>query len=55
MDEATTVGAMGRVSTPADTLALRGTALAVSALLNAGLEIEDGAGDAAAAAADKGG
>ena len=57
MEEATTAGAMGRNPTSADTLALRGTASAVSALLYAGLEMDDGVGAAAAtaAAADEGG
>ena len=53
MDEATTAGAMGCVPTPSDALALRGAASAVSALLDAGLKMDDGAG--AAAAADEGG
>ena len=41
MDEATTADAMGRVPTLADTLALRGAASAVSALLDAGLEMDE--------------
>ena len=41
MDEVTTAGAMGHVLTPADTVALRGAALAVSALLDANLEMDD--------------
>ena len=53
MEGATTASAMGRNPTSADTLALRGTASAVSAHLDAGLEMDDGAG--AAAAADEGG
>ena len=55
MDEATTAGAMGRVPTPADTLALRGAALAVSALIDADLKIDDVVGAAAASAADAAG
>ena len=38
MDEATTAGAMGRVPTPADALALRGAA---PDLLDAGLEMDE--------------
>ena len=38
MDEATTAGAMGRVPTPVDTLALRGAA---PDLLAAGLEMDE--------------
>ena len=41
MDEATTAGAMGCVPTPAKALALHGAASAVSALLNAGLEMDE--------------
>ena len=41
IDEATTVGAMGRVPSPADALALRWAASAVSAFLDAGLEMDD--------------
>ena len=41
MDKATTAGAMGRGPTLADTLALRGAASAVSALLDAGLEMDE--------------
>ena len=55
MGEATTAGAMGCVPSPVDALVLRGAASAVSALLDVGLEMDDGSGDAAAAAADEGG
>ena len=41
MDEATTAGAMGRVPNPTNTLTLRGAALAVSALLDAGLVTDE--------------
>ena len=40
MDEATTAGAMRRVPTPADVLALSWAVSAVSAPLDAGLEMD---------------